>query len=94
MIGSSGDKLRNVRGINVHRPTGLGLAASGGTIAMVAGIAMFLRITLQRHCPDCVSVARSNADVTTRETGNQVEVMVCAETCEASGVADTPETYH
>lgn len=81
MIGSTGDNLRSVRGINVHRPTGLGLAAAGGALAMLTGIAIFLRLTLRRHCPDCVPVGRG-LDVSTRETGNQVEVMVCAETAE------------
>lgn len=79
MIGASGDNLRKVRGINVHRPTGLGLAAAGGTFAIVTAFAIFLRLTLKNQCPDCVPVARG-LDVSTRETGNQVEVMVCAET--------------
>ena len=81
IIGASGDSLRKVHGINVHRPTGLGLAAAGGTFAMVTAFAIFLRLTLKRHCPDCTPVARG-LDVSTRETGNQVEVMVCAETAE------------
>lgn len=71
------DQLRalikdNPNDIAVHSPIGLGFGAAGGTLALVAGLAIGLRLVLRSYCPDCVDLPRHD-EIAMRETGNQVD---------------------
>lgn len=75
-----GDELRalvkdNNDYIAVHKPIGLGFAAVGGTLSLVTGLIIALRITLRSHCPDCVALPTTlqHDEISIKETGNQVQ---------------------